>query len=308
MKKSILVLYYSQSGQLGDILSNLTADIKAQADIDIVKFEPEQDFPFPWKSDHFFDAMPECVARVPSPIKPIPQAVLDKEYDLVILGYQPWFLSPSQPTTSFLKSQYASLLNGRPVVTVIGCRNMWLNGQECVKEDIQNAGGKLVGNIVLMDTHPNLVALFTIIRWAFKGQKEASGILPEAGVSTHDINNATRFGQPILAHLNNNQLDTLQNTLLDKGAITMKPGLIILERRGITNFRKFATYIREKGGPGDSNRKSRVKLFQRLLMLGIFVLSPISNLTAFIQLQLQKRSLVKDVDYYKGVNYEAGRL
>ncbi len=308
MKKSILVLYYSQSGQLGDILQNLTSDIKEEADIDIVSYEPEQAFPFPWKSASFFDAMPECVERIPGQLKPLPKHIFQKNYDLVIFGYQPWFLSPSQPTTSFLKSDHVQLLKGKPVITVVGCRNMWLNAQECVKEDIKQAGGNLVGNIVLMDNHPNLVALFTIIRWAFTGRKAAKGLLPEAGVSSADIADAHRFGQPIWQHLQENKLAQLQDALLAKGAIVLKPGLIILEKRGITNFRKFAKYIREKGGPGAPERQSRVKLFQRLLMLGIFVLSPISNLTAFIQLQIQKRSLLKDVEYYKGIDYEEGML
>jgi hypothetical protein len=309
MTPRILVLYYSQSGQLRDILDNLLLDIRDKAEIDIVQFRPEKAFPFPWTAYTFFDAMPETVERIALPIKPLPQNIVEKNYDLVILGYQPWFLNPSQPTTGFLKSDWAAkLLKEKPVLTVVGCRNMWLHGQEKVKEDLNAVGAKLAGNIVLLDTHPNLISLLTVIRWAFKGQKEASGVLPAAGVQDADIKGAKRFGPVIIDHITKHNLDTLQSALLEKGAITLNPGLVLLEQRGIKNFRYWAKFIREKGGPGDPNRKGRVKLFQRLLLTAIFILSPLSSLTAAIKLQLKKRSLLKDVEYFKGVRYEKGRI
>ncbi|MCB0700953.1 MAG: dialkylresorcinol condensing enzyme DarA [Chitinophagales bacterium] len=308
MKKKILVLYYTQSGQLRNILDSVVSDIKDETDIDFAEIKPEQPFSFPWKASSFFDAMPESVLMVPSPIQPLPEEVISKDYDLVILGYQPWFLSPSQPTSSFLQSEYATLLNGKPVVTVVGCRNMWLNGQERVKELLQKNNAKLVGNIVLVDTHPNLISLLTVIRWAFKGQKEPSRFLPAAGVQDEDINNASRFGKTIFNSLANNTLPRLQEALLQDRAISLKPGLVVLEKRGITNFRKFAPYIRKKGGPGDPNRKGRVDLFKSLLLTGIFILSPISTLTAKLQQQLQRKQLKKAVDYFRGVTFEEGRL
>lgn len=305
----ILVLYYTQTGQLRQILDSVVQDIKDKADIDFACFEPQKAFPFPYKASEFFDAMPETVIRIPVAMKPLPAHIFDKEYDLVILGYQPWFLNPSQPTTSFLKSDEAKkLLRGKPVVTVVGCRNMWLHGQEKVKEDLKDIGANLVGNIVLTDTNPNLVSLITIIRWAFSGHKEATKWLPPAGVQNRDIEAAHRFGQPIYDHLANNELDKLQSKLLDAGAIHLNPGLVLLEKSGIKRFRFWAKFIREKGGPGDANRLGRVMLFKNLLLVGIFILSPISSLTAAIKLQIQKRALLRDVEYFKQISYEKGRI
>ncbi len=308
MKKKILVIYYSQSGQLRDILDNILYDIQDKVEIDIAEIKPVTPFPFPWKANAFFDAMPESVELIPSPIQPLPQEVMDKDYDLVLFGYQSWFLSPSQPATSFLKSEYARVLKGKPVITVIGSRNMWLNGQEKVKEMLQVIGATLVGNIVLVDRNSNLISLLTIIRWSFKGQKAASGILPEAGVQTPDIKNAQRFGMQIYKHLQENRLHEVHKELLMQGAIHLRPGLVLLEKRGIKNFRKFAKYIRAKGGPGAPERAGRVKLFQWLLTILVFILSPISSLTATIQLQLQKKSLLRDVEYFKGLKYEEGKI
>src|SRR4051812_39641864 len=104
MKPSILVLYYTQSGQLRDILDNMLQDIKGHADLQFAEIAPATPFPFPWTAYTFFDAMPETVEQVPVPMKPLPQEITNKHYDLVIFGYQPWFLHPSQPINSFLKS------------------------------------------------------------------------------------------------------------------------------------------------------------------------------------------------------------
>ena len=74
------------------------------------------------------------------------------------------------------------------------------------------------------------------------------------------------------------------------------------------NFRKWAVFISEKGGPGDPNRIGRVRLFKRLLLTAIFVLSPISSLTALIQRKLHQKRLKEDVKYFLGLEYEDGRI
>lgn len=291
-----------------EILESLLSQIKDEVTIDFVDIQPAKPFPFPWNAYAFFDAMPETVQRIPIAVQPLPATVKNADYDLVVLGYQPWFLNPSQPITGFLKGSEAAMLNGKPVVTVVGCRNMWLHGQEQVKKDLQEAGAKLVGNIVLNDTHTNLVSLLTIIRWAFKGQKQASGLLPAAGVQDEDIRGASRFGTMILDHLKRGSFNGLQEDLVKAGAVTLDPGLILLEQRGIKNFRYWAGFIREKGGAGDPARRGRVLLFKRLLLTAIFVLSPLSSLSAFIKLQMKKRKLMRDTEYFKGLELEEGRI
>jgi len=308
MAPNILVLYYTQSGQMREILDHLLKDIAGNAHVDFAAIEPLHPFPFPWNTYAFFDAMPETVERIPVEVKPLAKTIHEKDYDLIILGYQPWFLNPSQPITGFLKSPSASILKGKPVLTVIGARNMWLNAQEEVKKDLAAAGATLVGNIVLTDSNPNIISTLTVIRWAFTGKKEASGLLPAAGVQQKDILETSRFGKTILQHLREKTLDQLHASLLQLGAVPLKPGLILLEQRGIRNFRKFAAFIRKKGGPGDPNRRGRVLLFKRLLITGIFALSPISSVSASIQLQLKKRRLNKDLEYFRNIPFEPNRI
>lgn len=308
MKQRILVLYYSQSGQLREILDSLISDIRGEADFTFAQIEPVTPFPFPWKALSFFDAMPESVQQIPIPVKPLSNEVTSKEYDLVLFGFQPWFLHPSQPINSFLKSEHAAFLKGKNIVTVIGSRNMWLNAEEKVKEDFIRIGANLVGNIVFVDTNPNLVSVLTVIRWAFQGQKERSRFLPAAGVQDAEVKAARIYGPLILGHLKGNSLQTLHGDLVAKGALTLNTGLVLLEKRGIKNFRFWSQYVRDKGGPGDPARAGRVNQFKRLLIVAIFILSPISNFTAFLQRQIQKKSLLRDVDYFKQLGYEPGRI
>ncbi len=304
--KKVLVIYYSQTGQLKKIIENILTEIKEKIEIDYCEIIPQKPFPFPWTANVFFDAMPESVQLIPESI--LPMDIPNKDYDLVILGYQPWFLSPSIPINSFLQSEQAKFLENQKVLTIIGSRNMWLNAQEKVKESLQKLKATLVGNIVFYDNNPNLISVLTVIRWTFKGQKEKSTFLPEAGVQQKDIEKGARFGEPILNCLELNDFQNLQQNLLKLNAVDLKPGLIILEKRGINNFRKFSKFILAKGKRGDPNRLSRVKLFQRLLLIGVFILSPISNLTAYIQSVINNKSLKAKVNYFKSINYHKNEI
>src|SRR5690554_903578 len=251
--------------------------------------------------------MPETVLQIPIDIQGMPE-VFEKDYDLVILGIQPWFLSPSQPVNSFLKSKWSQVLKNKPVITVIACRNMWLNAIEKVKGELNKLNAKHVGHIVLEDKHSNITSTLTVIRWMFKGQKEKSKRLPEAGVSKDHILASRRFTLPIQEAVIENNYDHLQEKLLFQNAVSLHPNLIVLEKRGLSQFPKWAKRIRSKGKPGDLKRKPLVTKFKNLLIIAIFVLSPISSLIGKIQALIQRKQLKKDVAYFKSVNYIIRKL
>ena len=135
--KNILVVYYTQSGQLEDIVKSITKPFQQEDEVSITYYQikMENEFPFPWSKTAFFDAFPESFLQKEAAIVPPSQDILSKKYDLVLLGYQVWYLSPSIPINSFLKSSFAkNILNNVPVITIIGCRNMWVMAQEKMKE------------------------------------------------------------------------------------------------------------------------------------------------------------------------------
>lgn len=301
-RPKILVIYYTQTGQLKRIVDKVTGPLQDKATIVYEELAPLQPFAFPWNKQVFYDTMPETVLGKPRGIAPL-KVNPDEHFDLVILAYQPWFLSPSQPTAAFLQSESAArLLKGKPVITLMGCRNMWLNAQERVKEYLQKAGAHLVGNIVLVDRSPNLVALITVLRWQFKGKKEATAFLPPAGVQEQDIQEAVKFGEPIAKVLETRQWDQLQPQLLELGAVELKPNLILLEDRGIRAFRYWSKFISAKGGPGAPERQGRVSMYRGLLLIGIFVLSPLAKISSMFKLAFNKKRLQEDVKYYRGIH------
>ena len=68
--KRILILYYTQSGQLLSILQSLaTPLIRAGHMIRFEEIQPVEKFPFPWSSYQFFNAFPEVFSQKPQSLK-----------------------------------------------------------------------------------------------------------------------------------------------------------------------------------------------------------------------------------------------
>ena len=207
--KNVIVIYYTQSGQLEKIAQNIAKPFLNDQEISVTFYniEMEKPFPFPWTKADFFDAFPESFLQIPAPIHNPSQDILNKKYDLVILAYQVWYLPPSIPINSFLKSDFGQqIIKNTPVVTVIGARNMWIMAQEKMKNSLVAANAKLVGNIALVDRHINHISVITIVHWMFTGkQTNYLGFFPKPGVADEEILNSSKFGEIILKHLKTNQ-------------------------------------------------------------------------------------------------------
>lgn len=214
-----------------------------------------------------------------------PLQVQNSDFDLVIFGYQPWYLSPSLPACSFLQSEEAKrILNGKPVITVIACRNMWISSQEKAKAYIKAAGGNLVGNIALFDKSHNLVSLVTIIGWLMKGKKSNYwGFLPSSGVSDEDIRGASAYGEIIYKYLSENQLENLQDSLVKAGAVEIKQPLMTMEMTGSKIFKIWAKAISKLGRSGNSKRKTALSFFLYYLIFVIIIGTPIMFVVANIK-------------------------
>jgi hypothetical protein len=300
--KKVLVITYSQTGQLDEIISNIIKQFDDDIVIHYEKLKPVPSFPFPWQGMSFYDAMPESVEMIPSKIEPL-SVKQDKDYDLILLGYPIWFLSPPIPLTTFLKSEKAiQILSGKPVVTVIGARNMWVMAQEDIKRMIIDTGGQLKGNIALIDKHYNLISVTTIIYWMMTGKKERyMGFFPKPGVSDNDITRAERFGPAISLAVLNNEYDNLQSNLLVLNAVELSENIVSIERKGKRIFKIWARFILKKGGVGSKARVGRLKMFKRYLLFIIFAASPIASLVFYVTWPLFFMRIRKKMRYYSGV-------
>ena len=299
--KNVLVIYYSQSGQLAEIADNIAAPLVADPNINVVfhQIELEKPFPFPWNKELFFEAFPESFLQIPTKLKPVPQHILNVKYDLVLFHYQVWFLSPSIPINSFLKSPEArQLLNNTPIVTISGSRNMWYLAQEKVKVLLAQNGALLKGNIALVDRAGNLISVITIVEWMFSGKKYKHwGIFPLPGVSQKDINGSVKFGQTIHTELLAENLDALQPKLIEQEAVKVSPYLVAVDKKGNFVFTKWSAIITKR----PQKRQMLLKIFVVYLVLAIWVISPIVYILHVLTYPFKIGSNKKVVNYYQGV-------
>ncbi len=312
MKKEVLVIHYSQSGQLTEILDRLVEPLQQEASINLHfhNIAPVNDFPFPWPKDRFFDTFPETYFQIPQPLHPIPADVLQRQYDLIVFGYQIWFLTPSIPASSFLQEPTArQLFADTPVITVIGCRNMWVMAHEKLKKHLADLGARLVGQIVLADRAPNHISVLTISHWMFSGRKDRwLGIFPKPGVSDKDIREATRFGIPIREALLKGDFEEFQPQLLQLGALLIKPFLLTVEKRGNYLFGKWAAFLIKKGRPGQPERLRWVKVFNYYLLFAIWIIAPIVFILFLLTFLFKWTKMKKDIAYHSSVAYNGLRI
>lgn len=299
MSKKILVIYYTQSGQLEDILNHFTAPlIEAGNTVEKVRVHVAKDYPFPWNGKAFFSVMPDCVQGVPTELKPF--ELKESKYDLVILGYQAWFLSPSIPVNSILQtSSVKAVLKDTPVITITGARNMWISAMQRIKKILKDADAKLVGSIALFDKHHNFISFITIFYWMFKGKKGRwLNIFPMPGVSEADIKKTADYGRMVQQFLNGTSFDGLQDEFIRQKAIEVKYNLMFIESKASKIFAVWAKIISKK-----KKKTAWLVAFKYYLLIALFIAAPIILTVDFIFFKpFLGARIKKQKQLYSGVN------
>ena len=299
--KRVLVVHFSQTGQLARVARGLVSPLAEAGDVELVEeaLRPTRPYPFPWSFWSFLEVMPETVLLEPPPLQPLAVRA-EERFDLIVLAYQVWYLAPSGPMTAFLKSETGGrLVRGRPVVTVIACRNMWLVAQETVKHLIQEAGGRLRDNVAFVDGGGTLATFVTTPRWVLTGRRDAFWGLPAAGVAEEEIRNADRFGRALLAGLRADRERSDEPMLTGLGAARVNPRLIFSERAGQRVFSLWSRLIRRGGAPGSAGRRLMLALFCAYLIAVILTLVPLSLLVQRLMIPLFSRRLESQRTYFE---------
>ncbi len=300
MNKKVLALYFTQTGQLQDIVTKfvLPFEENPEIDLEVVRIYPEDDYEFPWSGKRFFEVMPDAVLENPQKLKPF--ELRHSKYDLVIFAYQPWFLSPSIPATSILKHEkIIAVLQHTPVVTLIGARNMWLNSQEKVKALLKEANTAVYGNIALVDRGNNLASAVGIVYWLIGGKKESYlGIFPKPGVSDEDIQLTATYGSIVLNKLVTGNMASLQSDLVSAGALEVKQNIMFIESKAGRLFNIWASFIVSR-----KNRGPWLVVFKYYLFFALFIVSPIVLLLNIILIRpFNSKSRKAKKNYYLGLN------
>ncbi len=299
MGKKILVIYYTQSGQLEDILNCFTAPlIEAGNTVEKVRVHVTKDYPFPWTGKSFFAVMPDCVLGVPTELQDF--HLQKSSYDLIILGYQAWFLSPGIPSNSILSHpSVKAILKDTPVITITGARNMWISAMERIKKILKESDARLVGSIALVDKHHNFISFITIFYWMFKGKKGRwLNLFPKPGVSDADISNTGVFGATVQKHLSNGNWDGLQDELIHQKAIEVKYNLMFIESKAKRIFAIWANIIVKR-----KKRDAWLVAFKYYLLIALFIAAPIIlTVDAIFFKPFLSGRIKKQKQQYSGIN------
>ena len=292
--KKVALFYYTQTGQALRIADKICEPME-QAGCEVIRKEiiPEEPYPFPWSAMGFFQVFPESRLGVPCPLKPIDLSDV-ADADLVMIAGQSWYLSWSIPLHSFFQSEeIRRFLKGRDIVVSMGCRNMWVMTQQLTRDYIREAGGNYVGFVSLQDMAPNLVSVITVIRWLFKDKKDATRLLPAAGVSPEAIDNATVYGRIIHEAMERNDYSDMQAKLMEKQAVTFLSTVYFIEKNGYKLWGRWAKLILKKGAYNDPERKPCLRIFCLYLFFVLYVVSPFGMLFFFLSYPFRRASLHK---------------
>lgn len=278
--KRVLVLSYSQTGQLAQIVQSIVAPLQQSSDcaVHIETLRPVAPYPFPWRFFSFLDAFPESAHLVAPPLHPLSLTGAE-DFDLVIVPYQVWFLAPSLPITAFLQHPTAhKLLAGKPVVTVIACRNMWMLAQDKMKGLLAACGARLLDNVALVDPSPTMTTLFTTPLWLLSGKRDFLPGLPAAGVDAASIQAASRFGFALRDALHNDQERGNAPLLTGLKAADSDPNLLFSEKAGTRSFYLWGKLLRAVGEPGQWRRRPFLFVYVVFLIALILTVVPLSLL------------------------------
>jgi len=270
--KNLLVIYYSQTGQLKEIISNFVKPWNVSYNIDFVEIKSDA-FSFPMRYKQFFDVFPETVLKLPSEIH---YTINEKDYDCIILGFQPWFLHTSIPFNSFMQTDdFKKLVRNKPVILVVDSRNTWRNSLNEVIVETEKNAGNIKGMFAFRDTSKNRAGLFPLLHWLLTGKKESSfKALQGGGILQEVIDSADIYGTKALA-----ALDDTDRTYIVIPHINEEFTSIKYEQWAIEKYLKWAKFISK-----NNFKYRRFKLF----LFRVWILSIFFFVTPFISKRAKK--------------------
>jgi hypothetical protein len=299
MGKKVLAVFYTQSGQLEEIVDHFIRPFtEAGATVEKLRVYPETAYPFPWTGKSFFSVMPDCVQLVPGKLQPF--NFKEFRYDLIILGYQAWFLSPSIPSNTIMSDpRFRELAKNTPVITITGARNMWISAMEKIKPALKNMDARLVGNIALVDRHHNFVSFITIFHWMFNARKDRFlNIFPVPGVSEADILSTKNYGTTAVSYLGNGNWQGFQEEMVKQGAVPVKYNLMFIESKARKIFKVWAGMISKR-----KKRDAWLVAFKYYLLIALFIAAPIIlTVDAILFKPFLSGRIKRQKQYYSGVN------
>lgn len=282
--RRILILDYSQSGEVARIAEAFAAELRAAgAEVTREALRPRIGYPFPWRSvRRFFDVLPESILGPPPPIDK-PQFDPAARYDLVVIAYPVWFLSPAPPVQAFFRTSAAAVLEGADVITVSVSRSMWHNASESMKRLLAAAGAHHRDNIVATHQGSPLATFVSTPRALLSGRRDKlMGVFPPAGVGEHDLARVRGLARVVAGQLA--AAGTLPPGSLLRGepAVAIRRWSVVPELLAWYAFYGWAVALRALGRVHAGLRAVGVYAFAVFLVCLILVGLPLTVLGAWL--------------------------
>jgi hypothetical protein len=278
-----LVVSYSQSGETTRI-AKIFADALAAAGVDVVceEIQPRVAYPYPWRSIvRFFDAMPDAILGSSDEIE-CPHVNPSDQFELVVLAYPVWFLSPATPVQAFFRTRSASVLRNTDVITISVSRAMWQRASVAMKRLLTGAGAIHCDNIVVTHQGSPLATLISTPRTLLFGKRDRLlGVFPTAGVADKDLSRIKVLASVVARRLTVGRQGS-RSFLRGEDAVTVTKWLAVPELLGWYCFRASAHVIRFFGTIHRGLRMAGVLGFAVFLVFLILFALPVGVLATFL--------------------------
>lgn len=267
-----VVYLYSQTGQLREVTDALTAPLIARGwHIRWVDVRPQVAFPFPWPVRRFFGMFPAAVDPDACVQLTRPTVGFDSDpEEVVILAYQVWYLAPSLPVRSLVKT-HPEVVRDRTVISLIACRNMWYSAAIEMSGLLRSAGARSVEVVSATDTRPQAASLVTTLRWLLTGRRESFLGLARAGIGDAELARVAEVGRSITG-----------SGRCPADSAPIEPALAAADLFAGNVFRKWGATVRSARRFGAVAHVMSMAMFVLGLGFGIVVGLPIIGCAALI--------------------------
>jgi hypothetical protein len=205
-KPSVLFVYFTYTNQTQKVMDAMAEVLRARgAEVTLAPIgftDPRyaarfREFPMPHPFRELVGMIPaESPRRRPAQIV-IPDAVTEREYDLVVIGSPTWWLSTDVPVRSFLESDTAAqVLTGKPFTAAVCCRRYWKHNLKTVRRLGTKHGGVYADGIHFRYQGGQVRSLLSLLSYLGSGEYRDRylGIkIPPTNLQEHHLAEARKF-------------------------------------------------------------------------------------------------------------------
>lgn len=212
-KPTVLFAYYSYTNQTKKVLDAMAQVLQDHdcevtfASIQLTDARYEKRFEsFPLKKPYreMFGMIPAELRDKPVDIV-IPDAVTEREYDLVVIGAPTWWLSTDVAMRTFMESDKAKqLLKGKPFATVICCRRYWKHNNKTLQRKGKESGGVFADGIHFTYQGGQVHSLLSLLSYLGTGEyrEKYLGVkIPRTNIQDYHLDQAREFAGKLVKRL-----------------------------------------------------------------------------------------------------------